>query len=262
MRDAFGALGDGARRVNRAPVILVGLSTLMLATIVQARIALHVPLPVAALWIQQMLAAVTDARGVMLLHGTTTDAIAIAATSLLAWLFLTGGVLDRYARDRAVRAEAFFASAGVYFFRFLRLTIAQIAIYSAILALVDSGFAAAIAIGVCSVVSDYARVRSVVEDRRSMLGAVVAAAGFIRRNAGAVIILFVAQYAIALAATDVFAWWADPSTPVVSTIVSVWVKALCWASETALFQRRLAHAGYVSRADAVWPESPAAEAIG
>jgi len=34
-----------------------------------------------------------------------------------------------------------------------------------------------------------------------------------------------------------------------------------WASETALFQGRLAHAGYVAAAKPVWPDSPAAEAI-
>src|SRR5215472_10245144 len=150
MRDALGALRDGAQRVNRAPSVLAGLCVLILAAIAQARVALHVPAPVAALWIQQMLAAVTDARAAMLLHGTTTDAIAIASTSLLVWLFVAGGVLDRYARDRPVRADGFFAAAGVYFFRFLRLAIAQIVVYAGIVALVDSGLAAAAAIGVCS----------------------------------------------------------------------------------------------------------------
>jgi hypothetical protein len=41
----------------------------------------------------------------------------------------------------------------------------------------------------------------------------------------------------------------------------LWVKLVFWASETALFQSRLAHAGYVSAVPPVWPESPAAEAI-
>jgi hypothetical protein len=34
------------------------------------------------------------------------------------------------------------------------------------------------------------------------------------------------------------------------------------ASQTALFQGRLAHAGYVARPIPAWPDSPAAEAIG
>jgi hypothetical protein len=34
------------------------------------------------------------------------------------------------------------------------------------------------------------------------------------------------------------------------------------ASQAALFQSRLAHAGYVARRVPNWPDSPAAEAIG
>jgi hypothetical protein len=41
----------------------------------------------------------------------------------------------------------------------------------------------------------------------------------------------------------------------------LWVKLLFWASATALFQSRLAHAGYVAKPVPVWPESPAAEAL-
>jgi hypothetical protein len=37
------------------------------------------------------------------------------------------------------------------------------------------------------------------------------------------------------------------------------VKLAFWSSETALFQSRLAHAGYVARPAEVWPESPAAD---
>jgi hypothetical protein len=39
------------------------------------------------------------------------------------------------------------------------------------------------------------------------------------------------------------------------------VKLVFWASETALFQSRLAHVGYVNRRAPTWPESPQAEAI-
>ena len=41
---------------------------------------------------------------------------------------------------------------------------------------------------------DYAKVRAVVEDRRSMLSAIGAAAGFIRRNAGAAVMLFLLNF--------------------------------------------------------------------
>ena len=39
------------------------------------------------------------------------------------------------------------------------------------------------------------------------------------------------------------------------------LKLLFWASETALFQSQLAHAGYVASPVRRWPDSPAAEAI-
>jgi hypothetical protein len=44
-------------------------------------------------------------------------------------------------------------------------------------------------------------------------------------------------------------------------VARLWVKLAFWASETALFQSRLAHAGYVARRLPTWPESPAADAI-
>src|SRR5205823_2247791 len=45
------------------------------------------------------------------------------AARLALWMFLSGGIIDRYARDRATRAMGFFGAAGVYFFRFLRLAV-------------------------------------------------------------------------------------------------------------------------------------------
>ena len=40
---------------------------------------------------------------------------------LVLWSFLSGGVLDRYARQRPTRAHGFFAACGTHFWRFLRL---------------------------------------------------------------------------------------------------------------------------------------------
>ena len=39
------------------------------------------------------------------------------------------------------------------------------------------------------------------------------------------------------------------------------VKLQFYASQTALFQGLLAHAGYIARPVTAWPESPAVEAI-
>ena len=43
------------------------------------------------------------------------------ALYLLAWTFLVGGIIDRYARQRPIRAAGFFAASGVHLFRLLRL---------------------------------------------------------------------------------------------------------------------------------------------
>ena len=63
-------------------------------------------------------------------------AIATAVAGyLLLWLFLWGGILDRYARQRPIRAAAFFAACGVHFLRFLRLAALVAPLYWALFAL-------------------------------------------------------------------------------------------------------------------------------
>ena len=58
--------------------------------------------------------------------------VASAAAYLLLWVFLAGGILDRVARDRATRANGFFAACGVFFFRFLRLGAVQWIVYASL----------------------------------------------------------------------------------------------------------------------------------
>ena len=54
----------------------------------------------------------------------------LATFYILIWAFFIGGVIDRYARDRATRAHAFFAACGVFFLRFLRLGVVAWAVYA------------------------------------------------------------------------------------------------------------------------------------
>ena len=118
---------------------------------------------------------------------------------------------------------------------------------------------------------DYAKVRAVVEDRRSMIGALAGAVGFVRRNPIAMALYLgdALVFAAAVAAYGVLAPGAGRGMLVWLTVAfaqlfvaaRLWVKLLFWASETALFQLKLAHAGYVARPEPVWPESPEAEAI-
>jgi hypothetical protein len=233
----------------------------------------------------------------------TARPIAIVATAslyVLAWIFLAGGIVDRFARDRAIGAHGFFAACGVFFFRFLRLAIVQWLVYAFLFAYLHdwlfdtfyprithemsverTAFLTRLAlylvfgllVAAAALVFDYAKVRAVVEDRRSMLGAIGAALGFVRRNTAAAAGCVRRQLHPVRrrgrrlraggagrrrrGAVDVGRVRAGQ----LYVVGRLWVKLVFWASETALFQSRLAHAGYVARPVPVWPDSPAAEAI-
>jgi hypothetical protein len=123
-------------------------------------------------------------------------------------------------------------------------------------------------------VFDYAKVRAVVEDRRSALGAIGAALGFIRRNAGAAVGLFALNFALFVVVIALYAlvapgaggsgisMWVGFVAGQLYIAARLWVKLVFWASETALFQRRLAHAGYVASPMPGWPDAPIVEALG
>jgi hypothetical protein len=237
------------------------------------------------------------------LEGDRRPSVLVGAAGIyiLLWIFLAGGAIDRYARNRLTYAYGFFAASGVYFFRFLRLAILMGIVYVFLFgslhpwmfetlysrlthetsvertaALVRFGFYAlfgAVLIG-CNIVFDYAKVRAVVEDRRSMLGATTAALRFISQNLLAVVGLYLLNVVPFLVALSVYAvvapgvggtgWpmWLGVVVGQLFIVARVWVKLAFWASETALFQRRVAHAGYVAAPATEWPDSPMAESVG
>jgi hypothetical protein len=106
-----------------------------------------------------------------------------------------------------------------------------------------------------------------------MIGAIGAAAGFVRRNAGAVAGLFALNLTLFLLVLAAYALvapgaggagasiWIGLAIGQLYIVARLWVKLVFWASETSLYQSRLAHAGYVARGEPTWPDSPAAEAI-
>lgn len=220
---------------------------------------------------------------------------------LAVWTFLSGGIIDRYARDRALRPAAFLWASSVYFLRFLRLGLVALVAYGLIFGwfyplLLNRLFQSwtsdldnertvvairaavylllGFALGACTLVFDYAKVRAVVEDRRSMLAALAAALRFIRHNRTRVAVLLTANAATLAGVLFVYAlvapgagsagWamWAALACGQLYVVARLWVKLLFWASETALFQSRLAHAGYVATPAPRWPDSAAAEQLG
>jgi hypothetical protein len=126
----------------------------------------------------------------------------------------------------------------------------------------------------CNVLFDYAKIRAVVEDRRSMIGALVAAARFIARQPGRVaglyllngllFLLVILGYAFVAPGAGGLGWslWLGLVVTEVYLLARLWVKLLFYASQTAFFQATMAHAEYVAEPLPVWSESPAAEAIG
>jgi len=228
-------------------------------------------------------------------------AIAAAAAVYIAlWLFVAGGAIDRYARQRPTRAAGFFSACAVFFLRFLRLGVVMFAVYWWLFAylhpwLLDRAYSrltrdvtverdalfirlAVYAVFLAVVAAfnllfDYAKVRAVIEDRRSMISALLAAMRFVRRNAGAVTVLYLLDAMLFAAAVAFYAvvapgagggigraWFAF-GIGQLYLLARLYVKLLFWASETALFQGRLAHAGYVAAPVPAWPDSPSVEAL-
>jgi hypothetical protein len=219
---------------------------------------------------------------------------------LLAWTFVSGGILDRYARGRRTRAAGFFAASGVYFFRFLRLAMIAGIFYwwmfdfvrywlfeewyvdltrdlsvertaFAIRVALYLVFGALLAFG--NMVFDYTKVRLVVEDRHSAFGALLAALRFVVRNPRRTFALYALNsvtFAALLALWAVIApggggvgaavWMAFASGQLY-LLARLLLKLHFMASQIALFQHNLAHAAYVRAPEPVWPDSPAAEAI-
>jgi hypothetical protein len=222
------------------------------------------------------------------------------ATYLAVWIFISGGVIDRYARQRRTRAYGFFAASGVFFWRFLRLAVVAGATYWFLFAYVHTwlfdewyvratrdldvertaffwragmyAMFGALLIA-ANVVFDYAKVRLVVEDRRSALGALAASLAFITRNGGAALALYALNALVFLLLIGVWAFAAPgagragPSMWIGVLVTQLYILARLTlklhflASETALFQSRLAHAAYAAAPAPVWPDSPAAEQI-
>lgn len=232
--------------------------------------------------------------------GVSPALVVTVAGGLGVWLFLTGGLIDRLARGRSVGSRAFFGTCGVFFFRFLRLG-AMVGVVYWLLAgpchslLFDvvypwltrdiSAERVAFAWRVIlyalwlvplvgmNLVADYAKVRAVVEDRRSMVGALAAGVRFVLRHPAAVIALYAANTLVVAVAFAVYllvapgAQGGDWRLLAVLAVGQAWIvtriatKLAFLSTSASYLQRSLAHAEYTANPLPIWPDSPAAEAI-
>ena len=214
-------------------------------------------------------------------------AAGIAVAGVAAWTFLAGGILDRLARQHGTGGAAFFATCRHHFWPLARLAALAGAVYWLLLvglypwvlgdpsgpparlptvpanaAPLRSALQVMFGAGVAGVglVIDYARVRAVVEDRRSMVGALLAALRFVRRRPAAVAGLWLMNAALATAALAAWTLLA-PGPGAVSPALrgaflggqlciaaQLFAQLAAWGSQAAYFQDQLAHATYVARA--------------
>ncbi len=223
---------------------------------------------------------------------------------VLAWwvvgTFLSGGIIDRFARMRPLHAFGFFGACGEKFARLIRLNVLVLVIYWGVvggygllanlmyawatrdLASERAAFAWALVLtlvglllfAAVTIVGDCARVRMIVEDRRSVVFALAAGARFAWRSAsslaslyvllGLMLVALVAVYALVAPGAGSSLTWAKVGLIIGSVYIlgRVFLKLLTYASATSFFQSALAHAGYVAPPLPVWPESPAIESLG
>ncbi len=220
---------------------------------------------------------------------------------VLIWAFLVGGVIDRLARQRPLRGAGFFSACGHHVFRIARLGVVVAFVYwllfdvvhrwlfddliglltrdltvernAFLLRMVLYAVFMVLVIGV-NLLFDYTKIRVVVEDRRSVLGALLGAWRFVRRRPGATVGLYLVNGALFVAVLGAYAvvapgvgsagidMWTGFLTGQAYIAARVFTKLLFYASETAYFQSQLAHAAYVAAPEPRWPDSPAVEAIG
>ena len=284
----FGAFVEGWRRVLRAPALAIWV--LLALLLVSLPLAIKPGELVGADLESTLRSALSLTAGHWFIEAPTLplpfstsilDALlgfgrTLAAPYLLFWLFLSGGLLDRLARGRRVGTAHFFAVSGVFLIRFVRLGLMVGAAYYLLfrifrpqIASRTALFAFLAGLAIVNLVTDFAKVRAVVEDRRSMVGAVFAAMRFIRTRpmrAGGVFALH-----LVVAAGLLELWprlapqpqdpWSAHTLGAVFLLVMIVARLAFLASEVALFQQELAHASYAAMPDPVWPDSPAVEAI-
>ena len=212
--------------------------------------------------------------------------ILVVYSIIRAWW--TGGILHRYAQNRPMRAGAFQRACGTFFFRLLRLHLLSALILGSSLYVAEwmmfhqinlgvmLGFGSLFGLGYifCDVVLDYAKVRTVVEDRRSMVFAIAAGFRFVVRRPGAVVRLYLLNATIGFIGFGSFVLVNYSLVPVGlhwllvllivalgMVVVAGWVPLLFLSTQTAFFQDELAFPGYTAGASVGPPDSPITEVV-
>jgi hypothetical protein len=307
LRAALAAYRDGWRRVVQAPwiaILIAGTGIILIAAGADAPeshpLVLDVFEPLGTALMGGALAAALEAGDVTARLGGETAPWTLWLAVVVTGVVLTGGVMDRYARQRPLDARAFWGVSGELAFRLVRLSAiggVLFTVLTGLLVLVLDGIAArildaagpgrgdvavrALEVGLGALylpaalalfaATDCGRVRMVVERRRSAVFAFAAGARFARRHAVTVAVLYGLLFAtagVAWAAVSAAELWLQPGDLVARVLDALQVASaitaalVSAASAVALFQGALAHAAYVAPPPLVWPDSPAIESLG
>jgi len=240
------AFRDGLRRVLSSPALMVLLAVLFLIGVTVVLFSLELD------------------------EAPYVFEIVVVYSIIRAWC--TGGLLHRYAQNRPMRAGAFQRACGTFFFRLLRLHLLSALIlggclyvwlyyqFDYYLVLLGLGYI------FCDIVLDYAKIRTVVEDRRSMVFAVTAGFRFAVRRPGAVVGLYLLNAAIPVIVLGI-EWYVSRAElePValfaVSIVLLAWFPLLFLSTQTAFFQDELAYPGYTAGSGVNPPDLPVTEVV-
>lgn len=307
LHEALAAYRDGWARVRQAPrilALLVGATVLVTAVGSDGAPAFRPPLldvfqGLGTALMGGAVAAALDAADVTGRLGSDDAPWLLWLLVVIGGVVLTGGVMDRFARQRPLDARTFWGVSGELAFRLIRLSALGGVLFSVLtgglivvldaiayamlgpdgqgpgeivigLSLVPGVIYLALAFAVFAA-TDGGRVRMVVERRRSALFALTAGARFAWRHRGSVVLLYAALFATAavpwavISGVDV---WLEPAATVARVLDALQVAGavtaalVSAAAAVALFQASLAHASYVAPPRLVWPDSPAIETLG
>jgi hypothetical protein len=207
--------------------------------------------------------------------------VAALATYVALWIFLSGGLLHRYACATPVRSRTFLTMCSVFALRFVRLAVVVGAAYWLVFRwlepwlfgtlwmwlsrgvtaepwlLVWRGVLYAIVIATLAainLVADLTKVRMVVEDRHSALASIGAAVRFIRQRAArcaglylvnVVGLLVLARLWLQIVPAASAPLWQTLLAGQVYLVARICAKLAFMASEVVFFQGELASAQYV-----------------
>jgi hypothetical protein len=247
-------------------------------------------------------AAVLDSlSGVVDTRAEITPLAMMLVIHVLLWTAFSAGIIDRYARQRATGARGAAAACGAHARGFLLLALCGGLAYGWILGyvhpwLLDTRYASltrnvdseriafawrvagyaivGLLVSGTNLILDYAKIRMVVEDRRSAVGSLVTSLRFVSRNAASVVGLYFVNAAICAAVLAAWAVMAPRPQPAgirawlafaigeAFVVARLALKLHFLASQTALFQRSLAHERFIAAPLHRRPDAPVVEALG